>query len=212
MPMPDSTFSRIWYPGSTYNKSFSNYLVEFTGIIAEKIPDGANRSPFTLTWKPLDSKQPPIVLNVWLLRTLEKSTSVYVCGIYNPINDKTAPLSLALGTIGWATRIGGINALVPNIERQVKDAQIAAKGMLVLRKAMQSLQRKRGDEMSAEAFHQIAFEALPIMLEKGINKLSQKKLGKHLGFNEDTISKYLSREPGLYTELQTEFKRLLLLR
>lgn len=210
MPTPDSKFTRIWYPGSSYNKSFSNYLVEFAGILDELIPEGAIRSPFMLTWAPDDSNKPTLRLNVWRVRAWEKSTPVHVYGIYNPVNDLTSTLTRALGGFGWVTRIGGIQALTGNIERQVKDAQIAAKGMLALRMAMQSLQKKRGDELAPEEFRDLAFQALPVMVGKGVQKLSQERLGKQLHLNRDTVGKYLAKQPGLYKSLQAEFKRLML--
>jgi hypothetical protein len=211
MPTPDDKFNRIWYPGFLHHKSFSNYLVEYTGVLARLILDGAIRSPVEFVWDPEDGSEPTTMLNIWRIRVWERSTAIHVYGIYNPSSDQKAPLTRALGGTGWVTKIGGIEGANPNIRQQVAKTKIVAQGMLLLHTTIKSL-HQRGDEMSVEVFHNIAFEALQVMVEKGIRRLSQKKLGAQLRFNEDTISKYLSREPGLYTQLQTEFKRLWLLK
>jgi hypothetical protein len=66
----------------------------------------------------------------------------------------------------------------------------------------------RSDEVPPGVFRELALEALKAIARKGHKKLSHEKLGKELLLDRDTIGKYLGREPGLYTQLQKEFKRI----
>lgn len=66
----------------------------------------------------------------------------------------------------------------------------------------------RGDDISVDDFPQFARDAIKALAAKGHRKLSHERLGKELLLHRDTVGKYLSRDQGLWTQLQKEFRQI----
>lgn len=135
--MPVShTGIRIHYPGSHWQKDYKNFLVEIVGVRLDELTDTDLRSPAWGEWDEPDGSKIPI--NVWRQLVWERHSRLAIHSIWNPSKDMNSLLSLALGGIGWVTRIGRINSVNPDLEKEVESVKRLARGIFIMRKAVES--------------------------------------------------------------------------
>ena len=141
LPTPELIFSSIWH-GSRWGQQYKNFLVEMVGVEERQLKPGDPRSGASIEYEN-NAAGVKYNIDLWRRRVIDRNSRIMIREIFNPLTDRKAPLSLALGNIGWVTNISYINPGMPDVDKEILDTQNVALGLMILREASGKLEEKR---------------------------------------------------------------------